>query len=148
MLSSTKSPVASDAYLEGYDLLLTLYPGAVAAFDSAISADAGFAAAYIGKARAQQFGGDMPSARATLAAVQALPTLTEPDLMRIKIFDLMFTGQNDAALTAVRQHVNTWPRDALILGTSTNQLGLIGLSGRAGREHELVEFLRGFANAL
>ena len=24
---STKSPAASDAYLEGYDLLLTLYPG-------------------------------------------------------------------------------------------------------------------------
>lgn len=35
---STSLPKARDAYIEGSDLLLTLYPGAVAAFDQAIAA--------------------------------------------------------------------------------------------------------------
>ena len=40
---STASAVARDAYVEGCDLALTLYPGAVEAFDRAIAADPGFA---------------------------------------------------------------------------------------------------------
>ena len=48
---STASAVARDAYVEGCDLLLTLYPGAISAFDGAIAADAGFALAHAGKAQ-------------------------------------------------------------------------------------------------
>jgi hypothetical protein len=88
---STGSEVARDAYIEAYDQLPTLYRNAVSAFDRAISADADFAAAYTGKARAQQFGGDMSSARATLATVQGLPMLTQRDLSQIKVFSLIFT---------------------------------------------------------
>ncbi len=146
LVLSTASEAASSAYNEAYDLLLTLYPDTVSAFDRAISADARFAVAYVGKARAQQFGGDMPSARATLAIAQGLPALKDRDLSQINVFSLIFTGQNDVAFAAVREHMNAWPRDALVLSTSTNQLGLIGLSGRAGREQELAEFLRGFAD--
>jgi hypothetical protein len=36
---STASAVARDAYVQGSDLALTLYPGAVEAFDRAIAAD-------------------------------------------------------------------------------------------------------------
>ena len=36
---STSSAESRDAYVEGSDLLLTLYPGAVEAFDRAIAAD-------------------------------------------------------------------------------------------------------------
>jgi tetratricopeptide (TPR) repeat protein len=143
---STQSAAANSAYNEAYDLLLTVYPGVVSAYDQAILADPGFAAAYIGKARAQQVVGDMPSARATLATAERLPALNDCDTSRINIFGLIFTGQNDAAFTAVRQHLKAWPRDALVLSTNTNQLGLIGLSGRAGREQELEEFLRDFAD--
>lgn len=143
---STKIEAAKDAYSAALDLLLSLYPDAVPAFERAISADEDFAAAYIGKARAQQFSGDMGSARATLATAQALPGLSQHNLSQLNIFSLMFGGQNDGAFAAVREHLRAWPRDALALSTSTNQLGLIGLSGRAGREHELAEFLRGFAD--
>jgi tetratricopeptide (TPR) repeat protein len=139
---STESEAANSAYNEAYDLLLTVYPGAVSAYDRAILADPRFAAAYIGKARAQQVGGDMPSAVRTLATAEGLSELKDGDRSRVNIFGLIFTGQNDAAFTAVREHLKAWPRDALVLSTNTNQLGLIGLSGRAGREQELVEFLR------
>ena len=49
-LSITAS-AARDAYVEGCDLALTLYPGAVEAFDRAIAADPGFALAHAGKAQ-------------------------------------------------------------------------------------------------
>lgn len=35
---STASAAARDAYVQGYDLALTLYPGAVEAFDRALAA--------------------------------------------------------------------------------------------------------------
>jgi tetratricopeptide (TPR) repeat protein len=39
---STSSPESRDAYIEGSDLLLTFYPGAIEAFDQALAADPGF----------------------------------------------------------------------------------------------------------
>ena len=60
---STGSPAARDAYIEGVDLLLTVYPGANAAFDRAIAADPNFALAHIGKARALQLSGNLPAMR-------------------------------------------------------------------------------------
>jgi tetratricopeptide (TPR) repeat protein len=144
---STTSSVAREAYCEGCDLLLTLYPGAVAAFDRALSADPGLAAAHIGKARAQQLGSDALSARASLAAAQALPGASAArDLSQIEVFRFLLAGQSDAAFAAVRAHLDAWPRDALVLSTTSNQIGLIGLSGRAGREQELADFLGTFAS--
>lgn len=48
---STTSAAARDAYVQGCDLALTLYPGAVETFDRAIAADPGFAMAQAGKAQ-------------------------------------------------------------------------------------------------
>ena len=49
LVLSTASPAARDAYIEGCDLILTIYPGAVAAFDRSIAADPGFALAHAGR---------------------------------------------------------------------------------------------------
>ena len=142
---STTSSVGRDAYVEGCDRMLTLYPGDTNAFDRAITADPRFALAHAGKARAQQIGGDIPSALKSLAAAKT--SAAEPrEINQIKIFDLIFAGQNDTALAAVRAHLEEWPRDAVVLSTSASQLGLIGLSSRAGREQELVDFLGGVAS--
>ena len=48
---STQSATARDAYVRGCDLALTLYPGAIEAFDRALAADPGFALAHAGKAQ-------------------------------------------------------------------------------------------------
>ena len=48
---STVSAAARDAYVQGCDLALTLYPGAVETFDCAIADDLGFALAYAGKGK-------------------------------------------------------------------------------------------------
>jgi len=143
---ATSSPAARDAYIEGCDLVLTLYPGAIAAFDRAIVADPAFALAHAGRARALQIGSDVTGAQGAIATAQGLANgLPERDASHIDVFRLLVGGKADAALAAVRSHVATWPRDALVASTAANQTGLIGTSGRAGREQDQLDFLQGLA---
>jgi len=138
----TASADARDAYVEGCDLLLTVYPGAVAALDRAIAADPDFALAWIAKARTQQLRGDIPGARAALAEAEGRASgLPARVSSQIEIFRRLFVGRSADALTAVRAHLDEWPRDALVLSTTANQGGLIGMSGQAGREQDLADFL-------
>jgi tetratricopeptide (TPR) repeat protein len=143
---STSSPAARDAYIEGADLMLTLYPGAAAAFDRAIAADPSFALAYAGRARALQMDSDLSGARDAIAAAQALVSHgSERDASHVEVFSLLVGGKPDAALAAVWKHVARWPRDALVASTAANQTGLIGTSGRAGREQDQLDFLAALA---
>ena len=139
---STTVAAARDAYVEGVDLLLTVYPGAAAAFDRAIAADPGFALPHIGKARTFQLAGNLSAMRESLATALALMDgASARELGHIDVFRLLFAGQAVAALAALRAHVETWPRDALVLSLAANQGGLIGMSGLSGREQGLVDFL-------
>ncbi len=139
---STHIAAARDAYGEGVNLLLTVYPGAGAAFDRAIAADPTFALAHIGKARAFHLAGNAAAMRDSLATALGLTDSASPrELSHINVFRLLFAGQAVAALAAIRGHVETWPRDALVLSLAANQGGLIGMSGLSGREQGLLDFL-------
>lgn len=139
---STTVAAARDAYVEGVDLLLTVYPGAAASFDRAIAADPGFSLAHIGKARAFQLAGNLAAMRESLASALSLcGGASARELSHIEVFRHLFAGQAVAALAAIRTHVDTWPRDALVLSLAANQGGLIGMSGLPGREQGLVDFL-------
>ena len=67
---STADAAARDAYVQGSDLALTLYPGAIEAFDRAIAADPGFALAHAGKAQVLMREGNVTAARAALSAAK------------------------------------------------------------------------------
>lgn len=143
---STTSVTARDAYVEGVDLLLTVYPGAAAAFERAIAADPAFALAHIGRARASQLAGKLESMRADLAMASSLADgVSARERSQIEVFRSLFAGQPVAALAALRAHVQEWPRDALVLSLAANQGGLIGMSGLSGREQDLTDFLDGLA---
>ena len=143
---STSSAAARDAYVEGVDLLLTVYPGAAAAFDRAIAADPAFALAYLGRARAAQLAGKPEAMRTDLGTASSLAEgLSARERSQIEVFLPLFAGQPVAALAAIRAHVQTWPRDALVLSLAANQGGLIGMSGLSGREQDLADFLDGLA---
>ena len=145
---STASPVARDAYVVGCDLVLSANPGGMAAFDRAIAADPGFALAYASKARLQQVGGDMPGARATLAAGAAVGgTLSPREASHMAFHTLLLAGHNDAAVAATKAHLRDWPRDAMVLSPCSSVFGLIGFSGRPGREQEQVALLDSVADA-
>ena len=143
---STSSSAARDAYVKGCDLLLTLFPGAVDAFDHAIASDPGFALAHVAKARARQLAGDMTVARASMATATALAErLPAREASHLDVFRLIISGRMDQALIALRAHLDSWPRDAVALSATANQGGLIGLSGLAGREQALTDFLTGLS---
>jgi tetratricopeptide (TPR) repeat protein len=135
---STESARAREAYVRGCDLALTLYPGAIEAFDQAIEADPGFAMASAGKAQVLMREGKVAAAREALAVANDLaggPPSRETS--HIAFFDLLFAGRTEAAITALHAHLTAWPRDALVLASAANPNGLIGASGRIGQKHQI-----------
>ena len=143
---STASRAAVDAYVEGVDLVLSGNLGPVAAFDRAVEADPDFALAHLGRARALQLRGDMAAAREALAVATRLrPAMTEREAGQLGFFQLMLAGQGDAAVRAAKQHLKGFPRDVMVLSPCTSVFGLIGFSGRAGREREQIELLEWMA---
>ncbi|HJU19679.1 MAG TPA: tetratricopeptide repeat protein [Stellaceae bacterium] len=142
LLLSTHSSAARDAYGEGCEAKLTMYPGAIEAFDRAIAADPGFALAHAARAHALLERGDMAAARESMAAANALAAgLSAREQSHIAFFDLLASGEAEAALSALRAHLNEWPRDAQVLATAAFTNGLIGSSGRAGQKRALLELL-------
>jgi tetratricopeptide (TPR) repeat protein len=143
---STASAAARDAYVEGSDLILTFYPGAVRAYDRAIAADPGFAVAYAGKAQALMRQGQVAAGRAALmAAKEVAAGLSEREASHIGFFELVFAGQTDAAIAALQEHLAAWPRDALVVASAASANGVIANSGRIGQKHQIAVLMDSLA---
>ena len=143
---STTSAAARDAYVQGLDLALTLYPGAVDAFDRALAADPGFALAHAGKAQVLMREGKAAAAREAVAAARDLAAGRHArEVGHIEFFDLAFSGRTDDAIAALHAHLTTWPRDALMVATAAHPNGLIGGSGRVGQKHRIAALMDSLA---
>jgi Tfp pilus assembly protein PilF len=128
---STSSIAARDAYVEGYDLMFTFWPGAADAFSRATAEDPNFALAYLGTAQIAAATGDFPTMQSALAAAKAAAVkLPAREASHLGFFELMLTGQSDAAIDAAGRHLAEWPRDAAVMNQYGPVLGLISLSGR------------------
>jgi tetratricopeptide (TPR) repeat protein len=143
---STTSPAARDAYVQGCEAKLTMYPNAIEAFDRAITADPHFALPHAAKAHVLLERGDAATAREAMAAANALsPNLPARESSHIAFFALLLTGNTESALAALQAHLNAWPRDAMVLGTTAFTNGLIGSSGRARQKRTLLDLLHRLA---
>ena len=119
LLLSTTSSAARDAYVEGCEAKLTMYLGAIEAFDRAVTADPGFALAHAAKAHALLERGDVAAARALMAAANSLTAgLSARERSHVAFFDVLVAGDAEAALAALDAHLNAWPRDVLVLATT------------------------------
>lgn len=145
---TTSSTVARDAYVAGMDRLLSADAGIVAAFGQAVAADDGFALAHIALARTLQVQGRGSEIKAPLERGLALAAdTTAREQSHIAIFEQILTGRGGAAIPAILEHLKTWPRDAMVLAPITGVFGLIGFSGKVGREAEQLTVLEPFASA-
>lgn len=143
---STTSADARDAYVQGQDLALTLYPGATEAFDRALVADPGFALPHVGKAQVLMREGKAAQARAELAAAKELATqVSAREASHIGFVDLAFAGRVDAAIAALYTHLASWPCDALLVASATNPNGLIGGCGRVGQKRQTAVLMDSLA---
>jgi len=139
---STASSDARNAYVQGCEVKLTMYPGAIEAFDRAIAADPAFALAHTAKAHALLERGEVSTARTSMAAANSLTTgLSEREVSHVAFFDLLVRSDAERALAALLAHLTAWPRDTVVLATTAFTNGLIGNSGRAGQKRMLLELL-------
>ena len=139
---STSSSVARDAYVEGCEAKLTMYPGAIEAFDRAIAADPRFALAHDARAHVLLERGATAAARASMAVANSLAAgQSAREASHIAFFNLLAAGDAEAALAALPAHLNAWPRDVVVLATTAFTNGLIGSSGRTGQKRALLELL-------
>ncbi|OFX01419.1 MAG: hypothetical protein A3D94_21645 [Alphaproteobacteria bacterium RIFCSPHIGHO2_12_FULL_66_14] len=139
---TTNSTAARDAYLAGVDSLMAATPGMDTAFQAAVTADEGFALGHISLARAKQLLGRGHEAKAPLARARELAAGTTPrEQSQIAMFEKILTGQGAAALEAIHEHLKSWPRDAMALAPATSVFGLIGFSGKFGREVDQLAIL-------
>ncbi|WP_426409244.1 tetratricopeptide repeat protein [Bradyrhizobium ganzhouense] len=143
---STCSGTARDAYVSGVDKLLSAGTGIDRAFRDAIAADEGFALAYIALARTLQVLGRVGEAKAPLERALALaPATTAREQSHIAIFATILSGQGAEAVSMIAEHIKDWPRDAMALAPATGVFGLIGFSGKSGREVEQLALLEPLA---
>jgi Tfp pilus assembly protein PilF len=143
---STTSTVARDAYVQGCEAKLTAHPGAIEAFDRAIEADRSFALAHAAKAHALLERGELFAARESIAAAKALVAdLPAREASHVVFFAHLVAGNAEAALAALPAHLDAWPRDVMVLGTTAFTNGLIGSSGRAGQKRMLLDLLNRLA---
>lgn len=140
---ATASATARDRYVTGVDLLLAGQTGIVDAFEAAVAADPGFALGHAGLARGRQFTGDMAGARAAIATARGLAGgLGAREAAHVRVLGLLVDG-DPGAYAAIRAHVAEHPRDALVAQTCATVFGLIGFSGRPGREAEILAYTAG-----
>ena len=70
----------------------------------------------------------------SIAAAKTLAAgLPAREASHVAYFGLLVAGDAEAALAALPAHLNAWPRDVLVLGTTAFTNGLIGSSGRQAR---------------
>ena len=145
---STGSAEAAAAYVEGVDHVLANTYGGLAALERAVALDAGFALGHVGHARALMYANDMGGARAAVERAVALSDgLSDRERSHIHIFDLLTSGKPVETRAAVYAHVRDWPRDALVAQLNCQVFGLIGFSGCAGREAEMLAYTSALAPA-
>ncbi|MFT7673985.1 MAG: tetratricopeptide (TPR) repeat protein [Gammaproteobacteria bacterium] len=138
---STGSARARDLYIDAVNKLLAGEPAIVEKFSRVINQDPEFAQGYCSLARAYQMNGN---AKAAKEAVQQAHTLakgaSEREQSHINCFHSLINGKTPEAYKAIRSHVEAYPRDVLVAQTCTSIMGLIGFSGKPGRESELLAY--------
>src|SRR5262249_36600157 len=143
---STTSSEARDAYIAGVDLALSANQGAEERFRCAIACDEGLALAHAALARTLQVEARPKEAKAAAARARELAErLSERERSHVRALATMIEAGSVAGFAAAREHLKIYPRDAMVLAPCTGVFGLIGFSGRPGREAELLAFLDPFA---
>jgi len=132
---TTGSDRAAALYRDGVDCMLSAWNGAGDAFDNAIAEDPGFALPYAARARIHQMNMEIAEARARAAQARQLAAVASPRERRhVEIIAATIEGQPMAALSGAEQHLEEYPRDALILSLLLGAFGLYAFSGRADHD--------------
>jgi Tfp pilus assembly protein PilF len=133
---STASSNAASAYRDGIDKMLSAWTGAAEAFERAIADDPDFALAHIARARIHSFYQQSEAARKGAASAREIAARrgTEREKSHVEALALAIEGQLPAALSSALKHLESWPRDAVVLSLPLGAFGLFAFSGMADHD--------------
>jgi len=142
---STSSAAALARYQDGMDRLLAYGFGAEDCFAAALAADETLALAHAGAALWSFFRNDGSAARSAIAkAADALDGATRRERQHVEALSAIVSGETARGLEMIQEHVDEFPRDALLV----NQAGSsIGFGGRPDRETVRLDFVERLAPA-
>ncbi len=145
---STASTEAAEAYRNGVDLLLAAWPGAAEAFERAIAADPEFALPHIARARIHTFyqQGDVARKKMALARELVARRGTRRERTHVETLALAVEGQIPAALKSALAHLETHPRDAIVMSLPLGAFGLFAFSGMADHDQARVDLCQRYAH--
>ncbi|OAF07712.1 hypothetical protein AYJ54_16485 [Bradyrhizobium centrolobii] len=138
---STASDAAASAYRDGVDLMLAGWTGTAEALERAIEADPDFALPHIARARLHAFyqQGDLARRKAAVAREIVARRGTERERSHVETLALAVEGRLPEALAATLKHIDTWPRDAVVLSLPLGAFGLFAFSGMADHDRARQE---------
>lgn len=138
----TSSTAARDSYVVGCDSILSAAAGGTAALQRAVDADPGFALGWAALARDHFLFANGEAARTAAARARTLASgVSAREQSHIDALCLAIEGKAAESFAATQKHLTQFPRDAMVAAPATGVFGLIGFSGRPGREPEQVAFL-------
>ncbi len=138
---TTASEAARDAYVEGIYRFLGGMDGPEESFSTSIAEDENFAMARLALARTHMTAGRGAEAKAALLGAQERRSgVTDREAAQIGLIGDLIGGKAQQAYPLIRAHVAEYPRDVLPAQASTGVFGLIGFSGKAGREAEQLAY--------
>jgi tetratricopeptide (TPR) repeat protein len=137
---TTASDTARNAYVDGVDKFLSGNAGSEEAFGDAINADPNLAVGYVGIARYRMLMGDRAAAGTAIQNARNATGISEREASHVEAFGKLVDGDAPGGYKAIRAHVLEYPRDVMIAQTCTSVFGLIGFSGREGREAEQLAY--------
>jgi tetratricopeptide (TPR) repeat protein len=112
----TRSAIAADAYVEGVDRLLSLNAGTEAILRRAIEADEAFALPHAALAMFYRFQGEAAQARdAARRGLDLAAGLSRREQQHLAFVEAFVGGNPGRALDLAREHLDEFPRDALVL---------------------------------
>jgi hypothetical protein len=138
---STASEAAARAYRDGVDLMLAGWTGTAETLERAIAADPDFALAHVARARLHSFyqQGDLARKKAAVARELVAERGTERERSHVETLALAVEGRPVEALAATLKHIETWPRDAMVLALPLGAFGLFAFSGMADHDRARQE---------
>ncbi|MCP5180630.1 MAG: hypothetical protein H6994_12150 [Pseudomonadales bacterium] len=143
---TASSEAAAVAYRLAADRLLSATGNALEAADVAVREDPDMPMAHSARAMALLARADVPAARTAADAGLRLAThATRRERQHAAIIVDVVNGRRDEALAKLREHLAEYPRDALAINPAAGVFGLIGFSGRQGREREQLALIEPLA---
>ena len=138
---STNTHASAQAYREGVDLMLAGWIGTAETLERAIAADPDFALAHIARARVHAFyqQGDLARQKAALARELVAKRGTERERSHVETLALAIEGRGPDAIAAMSEHIESWPRDAVVLSLPLGAFGLFAFSGMSDHDRARQE---------